>query len=134
MPRPVAPKSGRIFPITCNHFVERWLREGGTRCHNERARKKFANCVWGPVEQMLGSILPDYVGSGRSKRPHPFLERAPGFFDFLQEERGLSPRTLEYYDYCLRSLQTYLQDIEVSVLEELSPMILSAFVTARGQE
>jgi site-specific recombinase XerD len=122
------------LPNHVQPFVQRWLRERGSRCSNERARKKLANCIRGPIEQMLGLALPDYVGSGRGKRPHPFLEQAPGFFKFLQEERGLSPRTLECYDYYLRRLQTYLHDIKVSVLEELSPMILSAFVTARGQE
>jgi site-specific recombinase XerD len=74
------------------------------------------------------------MGSGRGKRPRPFIEQAPGFFDYLKEERGLSPRTLEYYDYALRILQTYLKDIGVSALKEISPAILSAFVTARGEE
>ena len=95
-------RGAKVWTDLPNHvqpFVQRWLRERGSRCSNERARKKLANCIRGPIEQMLGLALPDYVGSGRGKRPHPFLEQAPGFFKFLQEERGLSPRTLECYDY-----------------------------------
>jgi integrase/recombinase XerD len=122
------------LPDHVQPFVERWVCERGTRCRNERARKGVASCVRSPIEQMLRLLLPDYVGSGRGQRPHPFIEQAPDFFDYLQEERGLSSRTVEYYDYCLRSLQTYLKDIGVSVVKELSPTILSAFVTARGQE
>ena len=58
----------------------------------------------------------------------------PGFFGYLQEERGLRPTTLDQYDFYLRSLQTYLRDVGVSSLDELSPTIQSAFVTIRGQE
>ena len=133
MPNLAVPKSGLIFPITCN------LSSSAGYASEERAAatsepESVASCVRSPIEQMLRLLLPDYVGSGRGQRPHPFIEQAPGFFDDLQEERGSSSRTVEYYDYCLRSLQTYLKDIGVSVVKELSPTILSAFVTARGQE
>jgi integrase/recombinase XerD len=122
------------LPDLVQPFVKQWVAERGTRCRNERVRRSIASCVRSPIEQMLRLVLPDYIGSRRSYQPHPFIEQVPGFFGYLQEERGLRPATLYQYDFYLRSLQTYLRDVGVSSLEELSPMILSAFVTTRGQE
>src|SRR5262249_31373669 len=80
-------------------------------------RKSVASCVRSPIEQMLRLVLPDYIGSRRSYQPHAFIEQVPGFFGYLQEERGLRPATLDQYDFYLRSLQTYLRDVGVSSLE-----------------
>lgn len=120
------------LPDQVQPFVDQWVRERGSRCRNERARKKVANCVRGPIEQMLHLVLADYIGC--SRQPHPFSEQAPGFPGYLQEERGLRPRSLYHYNYCLRSLHSYLQEVGVSNLKELSPTILSGFVTVRGQQ
>jgi integrase/recombinase XerD len=120
------------LPDHVQPFVEQWVRERGGRCRNEQARKKVATCIRGPIEQMLRLVLPDYIECNR--KPHPFAEQAPGFLDYLREERGLRPRSLYHYDYCLRSLHSYLEELGVSNLKELSPTILSGFVTVRGQQ
>lgn len=127
-------KAWTELPDQVQPFVEQYLRDQKTRCRDERARKKLVNSVRGPIEQMLRLVLPGYLGSRRSHLPHPFIEQAPGFFGYLQEERGVRPATLHHYDHCLRSLQGYLHDVGVIALNELSPAILSAFVTARGQQ
>jgi integrase/recombinase XerD len=120
------------LPGQVQPFVEQRVWERGGRGRNELASKKAANCVRGPVEQMLCLVLPDYMGCNRQR--YPFAEQAPGFFDYLKEERGLRPRSLYHYDYCLRSLRSYLEELGVNSLKELSPTILSGFVTVRGQQ
>jgi hypothetical protein len=87
------------LPDLVQPFVKQWVAERGTQCRNDRARKSVASCVRSPIEQMLRLVLPDYIGSRRSYQPHPFIEQAPGFFGYLQEERGLRPATLDQYDF-----------------------------------
>ncbi|MBV8175745.1 MAG: tyrosine-type recombinase/integrase [Verrucomicrobia bacterium] len=127
-------KAWTELPHEVQPFVEQWIRDHGSRCRDERGRKKLINSVQGPIEQMLRLVLPDFPGSRRSHLPHPFLEQAPGFFGYLHEERGVRPATLHHYDHCLRSLECYLRDLGMIALKDLSPTILSAFVTTRGQQ
>ena len=55
----------------------------------------LAKDIRGPVEQMLTIVLPGYSGSGRPRRPVPFGESVPGFFEYLVSERGLRPASVE---------------------------------------
>jgi len=121
------------LPWHLRPFVQQWVRERSAQCQNDRARKQIASSVRSPIEQMLGLILPGFSGTGRT-HPRPFSDDAPGFFGHLREERGLRPATVYHYDFCLRSLQTYLREIGVTSLNELSPPILSGFITARSQQ
>ena len=126
-------KTWEDLPGQLHPFIEQWVQERGCRCHNERERNKVASGVRSPIEQMIGLVLPEFSGSGRGHSPHPFSEEAPGFFGHLQEERGLRPATLRQYDFCLRSLRTYLREVGVLNLKEISPPVLSGFITVRGQ-
>lgn len=121
------------LPIHVKPFVEEWVHVHGTRARDDRALKSVASCVRSPIEQMLHLIMPDFVGSGRGHLAHPFTAEAPGFFRHLEEERGVRPATVLQYDFCLRSLERYLRDLQLTSLEELSPTILSGFVTSRAQ-
>jgi len=112
-------------------FVADWVRDHGGNCRTERARKSVANTVRTPTEQMLRLLLPDFAGTGRG-RPFPFTDQAPGFVAHLRDERGLRPDTLLIYRHCLRHLEVYLHEITASPVKELSPTILSAFVTKRS--
>lgn len=85
----------------------------------------------GPVEQMLRVVLADYPGSGRPHRDFPFCETLPGFFDYLAGERGLRPDSIRSYRHHLDRFEAYLARIGVRDLDELSPAILSAYVTER---
>src|SRR6266511_4309085 len=85
-------------------------------------------------QQMLRLVLPQFDDNSQDLLPFPFVDKTPGFPEYLQQERGGSPNTLHNYEYCLRSLETYLKSVGVANPSELSPAILSAFVTARGQE
>lgn len=122
------------LPTHVHSFVEKWVRERGNHCRDERARRSVGSAARNPIEQMLRLALPGFAGTGRRHLPDPFAEQVPGFVGYLQKERGVRPATLRLYQYDLRSLETYLQRIGVVGLAELSPAILSAFVTERGQE
>jgi len=125
-------KSLSDLPQYVRGFVEEWVRDRGANCRTERARHSVASAARNPVEQMLRLLLPDFAGTGR-RRPFPFTAQAPGFVDHLRDERGLRPATLLIYRHCLHYLETYLKEIKVSLLRELSPTILSSFVTTSGQ-
>jgi site-specific recombinase XerD len=127
-------KAWTDLPDHVRPFVEQWVHDHGVHCRNEQARQSLARGVRNPIQQMLRLVLPQYVGSKRHRRLYPFVDQAPGFSGYLQKERGISPNTFHNYEYCLRSLETYLKSVEVANLGEISPAILSGFVTARGQE
>jgi integrase/recombinase XerD len=76
-------------------------------------------------------VVPGFEGSGRRHRGLPFAEAVPGFFDYLSEERGLRPSAVESYRFNLDRFETYLARVGVAVAE-LSPMVLSSFVTERS--
>ena len=119
------------LPPHVQGFVEDWVREHGKDCRTERARKRVINTVRGPTEQMLRLLLPGFTGTGRG-RPFPFSNQAPGFLAHLREERGLRPATLLGYRHCLQPFEVYLSEIKAHSVKDLSPAILSAFVTARS--
>ena len=66
--------------------------------------------------------------------PQPFVETAPGFFDYLHRERGLSDVTLRQYGAHLRRFEKFLDRIGLRDPEELSPTVLSGFVVDAGRE
>ena len=78
--------------------------------------------------------MPSFVGRGRPPYVRdPFLTEAPGFFTYLREERGLRETSVRHYGHSLRGFERYLARIGVQRLAELSPAILSAFVTEAGR-
>lgn len=111
-------------------FVSNWLAERDNGRSTERSRQ-FANEIRGPIEQLLSLILPDFVGRGRPPRLiyHPFTHEVPGFFTYLEEERGLQPSTITIYRHWLHQFEIYLDQHGVVTLSELSPAVLSAFIT-----
>jgi site-specific recombinase XerD len=92
----------------------------------------MANEVRGPVEHMLAVVLTGYEPTGRSRNLHPFADTVPGFFDYLVQERGLRPFTIRGYRIHLDQFETYLRQIDVKSVQELSPAILSAFLVERA--
>jgi integrase/recombinase XerD len=117
------------LPVHIPGFVADWVRERGGNCRSDRARKGVANSVRGPIEQMLRLVLPEFTVTGR-RGPFPFSDEAPGFLDHLRDERGLRPATVVGYRQYLRDLENYLKEIKASSVKDLSPTILSAYVTS----
>ena len=127
-------KAWADLPAQVEPFVEHLVHERGVNCRDEQARQSLARDFRSPIHQMLRLVVPNFAGNRREHLPFPFVGEVPGLCGYLQQERGISPNTLHNYVYCLRSLETYLKSVGVAKLNELSPPILSAFVTARGQE
>ena len=126
-------KTWEDLPQHVPGFVNGWTREHGLNRRTDRTRKSVANEARGPIEQMLHVLLPNFAPTGRSK-PFPFADQAPGFVAHLLDERGLRPKTLYKYREYLRHLEDHLKDVKVSSVRELSPTILSAFVTKQSDE
>jgi len=126
-------KSWAELPRHVASFVDRWFHGHRQNHRNERARQHAISAVRGPIEQMLRLVLSDFVGSRRPLKPCPFRQQAPGFNGYLKEERGVTANTIKIYNINLRGFETYLRRIGISALADLSPSVLSAFITERGE-
>lgn len=117
------------LPEHVDAFVTEWLQAHGGK-PRPQARRKVAHFARGVVEQMLRTALPDQVAANhRSPMPDPFVERAPGFFVYLRDERGLREESIRHYRHFLRRFEAYLERISCGDLRPLSPPIIGAFVT-----
>ncbi len=126
-------KAWEELPDHVGAFVAAWVREHGRRCKDKEAKRQVASAARNPVEQMLRLLLSDYPGHRRTPRPQPFAESVPGFFDYLQDERGLRPASIALYTHNLRRLERYLEKIELREFVGLSPAVLSGFFTDCSQ-
>ena len=105
-------------------------REAGRSAERIRRLRDVAR---GPVEHLVALLVASFVKRGRARITRdPFLSEVPGFFTYLREERGLREATIQHYGYYLRIFEAYLDRIGVRHLADLSPTILSAFVTETG--
>jgi len=116
-------------------FVSHWMAERDKGQNAERTRQ-YRNEVRQPVEQLLSLVLPDFVRRGRQPLgiPEPFVTQAPDFFAYLCDERGLQESSIKQYRHFLLRLEAYLKRIQIAKLSDLSPTVLSAFVTESTRE
>ncbi len=118
------------LPAYVDPFTERWVRDHAHNCTTQEARKQVAEDARNPIQQMLRLIIKGYCGIGRKKKEfEPFSNQAPGFFQYLKEERGLRETSIEHYKHYLRGFEAFLSKIALHHLSELSPPVLSAFIT-----
>lgn len=123
------------LPAYVDAFVEFWLRRPDHRRAIGPPRPRLAGEVRGPIEQMLRLVVPGFVGRTRRRIPHePFLDRVPGFFPYLRDERGLRDATIEQYGHHLWPFDAYLTRIGLKDLHALSSVVLSGFLTERGPQ
>ena len=122
------------LPGLVDAFVDHWVRTRRRRGRTREARRHIAGAARVPVAQMLALLVPGYRYRFREPLPPPFVEAAPGFFDYLRNERGLRPLSIALYEHNLRRFQAYLERIELRTLDALSPAVLSAFAVDAGRE
>lgn len=123
-----------VLPEHIEPFVHEWLNAHDQPFLDDESRNQSIRSVRGPICQFLRVVLPDYRGGNRGHDlPRPFLEHVPQFFDYLVSERGLSAASLVQYDHHLRCFEAYLSDIRFVSLDELSPAVLSGYVTERSR-
>ena len=118
------------LPVHVDGFVARWAARQ-QRAHRRGEHDRVGREVRGPIEQMLCVAVPGFNGSGRPHRRAPFLDVAPGFFEYLATERGLRPVSIRAYQHHLDRFEDYLTHIGVKELPEVSPTVLAAFVAER---
>ncbi len=116
------------LPAHVEAFVAERVRSHGARTGSDRPMAKE---VRGPVEQMLSVVVAGFEPSGRPHHAQPFAGAVPGFFDYLVEERGLRPASVVCYRHHLDRFEAYLARVGAGV-RELSPVLLSAFITERA--
>src|SRR5262249_23630955 len=68
---------------------------------------------------------PGFEPTGRRHHPQPFADAVPGFFGYLDEERGLRPASIYQYRHHLDRFEAYLARIGVRSL-------LSAYIVERA--
>ena len=114
------------LPGLIDGFVEHWVRTRRRKGRTKEAKRHIAGVARVPVEQMLSLLLPGYTRPRPAPLPWPFVDSAPGFFDFLHRERGLRKTSIDLYRTNLRRLERYLQHIELDDIGALCPAVLSA--------
>jgi hypothetical protein len=118
------------LPAHIEPFIEDWLnrRKQG---YSESQRSVAARELRNPIRQLLHLILPNH---GKvADVPDPFVDAAPGFFDYLLRERGLREATLVHYRHYLQRLQDYLRRIGRPLLPDLPPTVITALITESGK-
>lgn len=127
-------RSSDCLPSYVEPFVQFRMSSRQLKSKNKAARRIAFSEVRVPVQQMVRVVVPEYIGLCRKKRVLPFDQQAPGFFDYLRKERGLSDYTIELYKHNLRRFESYLSMIKLCEFIELTPVIFSGFVTHCGQQ
>ena len=115
-------------------FVRQQMRKRGLWCRSPKERRSVLSQARTPVEQMLRLVVPGFIGSSRRLTVRPFAQSLPGFWEYLETERGLSAETLRRYTSHLGPFEQYLQRVGVKDLSTLSPTIFRAFIAQRARK
>lgn len=121
------------LPALVDDFVRYRFRLHGKWCRTAKDRGSVRSQSRSPVEQLLRLLIPGYVGS-KGRVAWPFQAEAPGFLDYLRQERGLRPETLQRYAHYLRGFEAYLQRSGIDNLAALSPAVVTAFLIQRARQ
>jgi site-specific recombinase XerD len=81
---------------------------------------------------MLRLALEGHVIVSRTRKAFPFDNQAPGFLQYLREERGLREATIYKYVHCLNGFAGFLKRLGITSLTETSPALLAAFVVTKS--
>jgi integrase/recombinase XerD len=123
------------LPLHVDTFVADWITRPDHRRAPGPPRPRLTREIRWPVEQMLRLVVPGFLGHARRRvRREPFVDRIPGFFAYLRDERGLREETVAHYGHHLRQLDAYLREIGLEDLGALSPVVVSGFLTDRCRD
>jgi integrase/recombinase XerD len=121
------------LPALVAPFLAQWIEKHCGASARPRSSSSAKSRACAAVEEMLQLVVPGFVRPSRRATTIPFLDKAPGFFDYLREERGLRPATLHRYDHHLRAFEGYLQQAGIGQLSDITPSLITAFAIDRGQ-
>ena len=128
--RRAGARSAADLPAYVDGFVAERVRQSRTR--RRTRRPELAKEIRSPVEHMLSVVLAGY-SRRRPPRAFPFAGPVPGFFRYLEHERGLRPATIALYQHHLAALEAWLERAGTG-LGELSPPLISAFIADRAAQ
>lgn len=121
-------KTWEGLPDYVDPFAEMYFRQRGYNRKSKHAHKQITDEIKNPIKGMLDFVIPGLSGNGRTRKTNPF-PGVPDFFHYLREERGLREASIDLYKHHLRSFEGYLSRIGLHNLSELSPVVLSAYLT-----
>ena len=121
------------LPAHVAPFVDRQMHARGGWCRSGSDRRSVLSQARTPVEQMLRLIVPGFIGTSRRLVVRPFADALPGFWTYLEAERGLRAATLRRYTSHLGPFERYLQQAGITDLSMLSPAIFRAFIEQRAR-
>jgi integrase/recombinase XerD len=98
-------------------------------CRSKVAQRQFLRDVRRPIEQFLSVVRAGHMPAHRGE-VRPFQDWAPGFFDHLRDERGLSPATVAAYAFQLARFEQYVVTRRLTT-DSLSPTLLDGFIAER---
>jgi len=113
-------------------FASHWVARAN--CKNAATRRNLCDDIQSVILQMLRLALEGRVTQNRPPKRFLLQSEAPGFFQYLREERGFCEGVISRYLRYLNRFALYLKRMGLTSLSELSPPLLSSFVidTAPG--
>ena len=121
------------LPAVVDSFVAYRLQQHRRRSRGRRTVQTLRSMFRLPVEQLLRLVVPGYVGTVR-RLAWPFSESTPHFPEYLRHERGLRSPSIQGYAHHLRALERYLSRAGIATLSQLTPRLLTDFLTARAHQ
>lgn len=115
------------IPVHIEPFVLQWRRTRGRKTKSSSYKRVVSTGPRLAIEQFLTLVLPGFTGTER-KSAWPLQKLAPGFLDYLREERGLRPDTVRGYGHHLRVFERFLKEGVISDMSELTPVLINRFV------
>lgn len=127
--RTIADLPSQLDPFVADHMAR------SSKLRSADRLRQWENETRGPLEQFLSQFLSDFRPRGRSARrvSEPLAAMAPGFFEYLRQERGIRESTIEKYRHTLAYFETYLVRLNVGSPDALCAPLLSGFVTELSQ-
>jgi integrase/recombinase XerD len=121
------------LPVHLEAFVAERMQARGAWCRSLKDQRTVRSQARTPVEQMLRLIQPGFLGTTRRITSRPFAQQVPGFWEYLEAERGLTPATLHGYAAYLRVFDGYLRRRGITEVAAWSPPVIGTFLDERAR-
>jgi integrase/recombinase XerD len=118
------------LPGQVEPFIAHVLRTRSSR-RRGKARRARDGEYRRPVQEMLTVTVPGYA-AGAAAGAVPFAVAVPGYFAYLENERGLRPATVDLYRHCLGGFEAWLARTGAGDVAGLSAALLSSFIAERS--
>jgi site-specific recombinase XerD len=110
-----------------DRFIQRQLAHRVRRSRSTTAKQQYVRDIRTRIKHFLRVVKMD-GGPAGSNAARPLAHWAPHFFAHLQDERGLSPTTVEAYAAQLRSFERYVTAQRLDGPQAITPTVLDRFL------